>query len=52
MARVFILLADISIKKDDKLQARATLQGLLDYYTIDNDGILDEVRAKLDELSK
>lgn len=52
MARVFILLADISIKKGDKLQARATLQGLLDYYSIDNDGILDEVRAKLDELSK
>jgi tetratricopeptide (TPR) repeat protein len=52
MARVFILLADISIRKDDKLQARATLQGLLDYYSIDNDGILDEVRAKLDELSK
>jgi tetratricopeptide (TPR) repeat protein len=52
MARVFILLADISVKKDDKLQARATLQGLLDYYSIDNDGILDEVRAKLEELSK
>jgi TolA-binding protein len=52
MARVFILLADISVKKDDKLQARATLQALLDYYDVDDDGILDEVRAKLDELSK
>ncbi len=52
MARIFILLADISLKQGDKLQARATLQGLLGYYTIDNDGILDEVKAKLDELSK
>jgi len=52
MARVFILLAEISIAKDDKLTARATLQGLLDYYKIDDDGILDEVRARLDELSR
>lgn len=52
MARVFILLADISIAKNDRLTARATLQGLLDYYKADNDGILDEVRAKLEELSR
>ncbi len=51
MARIFLLLADISIKKGDMLQARATLQSLRDYYTIDNDGILDEVRAKLDSLN-
>ncbi len=51
MARMFLLLADISIKKGDMLQARATLQSLRDYYSIDNDGILDEVRAKLDSLN-
>lgn len=51
MARMFLLLADISIKKGDLLQARATLQSLKDYYSIDNDGILDEVKAKLDSLS-
>ena len=51
MARMFLLLADISIKKGDILQARATLQSLKDYYTIDNDGILDEVKAKLDSLN-
>jgi len=51
MARMFLLLADISIKKGDTLQARATLQSLKDYYSIDNDGILDEVRAKLDSLT-
>jgi TolA-binding protein len=52
MARVFLLLADISIKKGDNLQARATLQSLKDYYKVDNDGILDEVKAKLNSLDE
>ncbi len=51
MARIFLLLSDISIKKGDILRARATLQSLKEYYTIDNDGILDEVKAKLDSLN-
>jgi TolA-binding protein len=50
MARIFLLLADISIKKGDTLQARATLQGLKDNYSIDNDGILDEVKEKMASL--
>jgi TolA-binding protein len=50
MAKMFLLLADISIKKGDKLQARATLQSLKDYYTLTNDGILDEAKVKLDSL--
>ena len=52
MARMFLLLADISIKKGDSLQARATLQSLKDYYTVDNDGILDEAKAKLGSLDE
>ena len=48
---MFLLLADISSKKGDKLQARATLQGLKDSYPVDSDGILDEVKAKLDTLN-
>jgi TolA-binding protein len=52
MARIFLLLADISIKKGDTLQARATLQGLKDNYSVENDGILDEVKAKLDSLNE
>ena len=52
MAKMFLLLADISIKKGDTLQARATLQSLREYYTIDNDGILDEVKAKLASLDE
>ena len=51
MARMFLLLSDISIKKGDILQARATLQSLKEYYTIDNDGILDEVKAKIDSIT-
>jgi tetratricopeptide (TPR) repeat protein len=47
MARMFLLLADISIKKGDPMGAKATLQGLKDSYTIDNDGILDEVKSKM-----
>jgi hypothetical protein len=34
------------------LQARVTLESVRDYYTIGNDGILDEVRSKLSELSE
>jgi len=52
MARIFILLSDISLKKGDKLQARVTLESLRDYYTIDNDGILDEVKSKLDAINQ
>jgi TolA-binding protein len=50
MARMFLLLADISIKKGDTLQARATLQSLKEYYTTENDGIIDEVKARLASL--
>ena len=52
MARIFLLLADISIKKGDSLQAKATLQSLLDYYSIDNDGILDEAKAMMNSMDK
>ena len=52
MARIFLLLADISIKKGDVLQARATLKSLKDYYTIENDGILNEVKSKLESLNE
>ncbi len=52
MAKMFLLLADISIRKGDTLQARATLQSLREYYTITDDGILDEVKVKLASLDE
>ncbi|HVN58701.1 MAG TPA: tetratricopeptide repeat protein [Bacteroidales bacterium] len=51
MARVFLLLADISIRKGDLIQAKATLSGLKENYPVDSDGILDEVKSKLDSIS-
>lgn len=50
MARMFLLLSDISLKKGDTLQARATLQSLRDYYSVEDDGIIDEVKSKLDSI--
>ena len=52
MARMFILLADISAKKGDLIQAKLTLESLRDYYSVDDDGIMDEVRARLDTMSE
>jgi TolA-binding protein len=52
MAKMFLLLADISIKKGDTLQARATLQSLKEYYAVTDDGILDEVNQKLASLDE
>lgn len=51
MARIFLLLSDLSLKKGDTLQAKATLQSLRDYYSVDDDGIIDEVKGKLDSLA-
>ncbi len=49
--KVFLLLSDIAVKKNDLFQARATLQSLIDYYTGSNDGIIDEAKQKLARLS-
>jgi len=47
MAKAFLLLSDISLDKDDLLQAKYTLKSLLDYYKVPDDGILQEAREKL-----
>jgi len=47
MAKGFILLSDISVKKGDMLQAKAMLQSLLDFYDNRSDGIIEEVFIKL-----
>lgn len=52
MAKMFLLLSDISLKKGDTLQAKATLQSLREYYTTADDGILDEVKTKLSALDE
>jgi TolA-binding protein len=50
--KTFLLLSDIALKKGDTFQARATLQSLIDYYTVRDDGIIDEARARLAALTK
>ena len=49
--KTFLLLSDIAVKKGDTFQARATLQSLIDYYTVSNDGIIDEAKARLAALT-
>jgi TolA-binding protein len=49
--KVFLLLSDIYVKKGDTFQAKATLQSLIDYYTVKNDGIIDEARTRLAALN-
>jgi TolA-binding protein len=49
--KTFILLSDIAVKKGDIFQAKATLQSLIDYYTVKNDGIIDEARSRLAALT-
>ncbi|MCK4630942.1 MAG: hypothetical protein KAT40_05830, partial [Bacteroidales bacterium] len=47
MAKIFILLSDVSVKKNDIFQARHTLISLLDYYTVKDDGIIELAQEKL-----
>jgi len=49
--RVFLLLSDIALKKGDTFQAKATLQSLIDYYTVPDDGIIEEARTRLSALT-
>lgn len=49
--KTFLLLSDIAIRKGDTFQAKATLQSLIDYYTVRDDGIIEEARAKLAALT-
>ncbi|MFW6227593.1 MAG: tetratricopeptide repeat protein, partial [Bacteroidota bacterium] len=44
MARSFILLAKTYMEREDYFQAGHTLQSILDYYEIKDDGIIDEAR--------
>lgn len=47
MAKIFLLLSDISVRKDDLFQAKHTLLSLLDYYTVEGDGIIESAKEKL-----
>jgi TolA-binding protein len=46
LAKAFILLSDIYVKRNDKYQALSTLQSIIDNYVVQNDGIIYEALQK------
>jgi tetratricopeptide (TPR) repeat protein len=52
MAKSFILLADIYMIDGDSFQALATLESIIDYYELTNDGVLDLARRRKSEIMK
>jgi TolA-binding protein len=51
LGKSFLLLSDIYVDKKDEFQATQTLQSLLDYYEIPDDGIKTEAKEKKDKLT-
>ncbi len=52
LAKAFLLLGDIYVKKGDDFQAKATYQSIVDGYTATDDGIAEEAHRKLENLKK
>ncbi|MEA3443107.1 MAG: tetratricopeptide repeat protein [Bacteroidota bacterium] len=50
LAKSIILLSDVYVVKDDDFQARHTLESVIQYYDIPNDGIVQTAREKLNEI--
>jgi TolA-binding protein len=52
IARSFILWAEIFVQKKEYFQAVQTLQSIIDYYAVNNDGILDMAKIRKAEIVK
>jgi tetratricopeptide (TPR) repeat protein len=50
LAKSFILLSDVYLAKGDVFQAKHTVKSVVDNYTVQNDGIIDEAKNKLSQL--
>ncbi len=50
LAKSFILLGDIYVVEEDNFQARATYQSIVDGYSNQSDGVIDEAKEKIGEL--
>jgi TolA-binding protein len=50
LARAFIILGDIYVRRGDTFQARATWQSIVDGYSPADDGIIDAARKKIEGL--
>ncbi len=46
MGKTFLLLSDIFLEKDDDFQAVQTLESIISYYTVEDDGIKQEALQK------
>ncbi len=51
MGKAFLLLSDVYLGMDDEFQAIHTLKSIIDYYTIPDDGIVEEARKRHDNLA-
>ena len=49
-AKCFILLGDIMRDRGNTFQARATYQSIVDGYSVADDGIIDEVKSRINSL--
>ncbi|WP_163707468.1 tetratricopeptide repeat protein [Mangrovibacterium lignilyticum] len=52
LAKSFVLLADIYLRKGDLFQAKHTLMSMIENYPEENDGIIDTAKAKLQHLEE
>ena len=51
LAKAFILLGDVYVRKGDNFQARATYQSVADGYSPADDGIVDEAKERIAKLN-
>lgn len=51
LAKAFLLLGDVYVRKGDMFQARATYQSVADGYSPDDDGIVEEAKARIRKLN-
>jgi len=51
LAKSFIVLGDVYVKRNDAFQAKATYESIADGYAVTDDGIIAEVTAKMQQLT-
>ncbi|MEX2370311.1 MAG: tetratricopeptide repeat protein [Bacteroidales bacterium] len=51
MGKAFLLLSDVYLTLNDEFQAIHTLKSIIDYYTIPDDGIVQEAKRRHDNLA-
>lgn len=51
LAKAYILLGDLYVRRGDSFQARATYQSVADGYSPADDGIVDEAKKRIEKLN-